>query len=167
MFLNSNSENAKPGKHNEVSGQMKFESTNIAKSLSLIFFLIFVDQFFKYLILLRGGFYVCNESLAFSLNLKYNLLLIFLALIALLIFINSKFKGQNAKSQFKIQYYFSFLLMLSGGLSNIIDRLRFGCVFDFIDLGFWPLFNLADVFITTGAIIILASLLKKRGVSSR
>ena len=48
-----------------------------------------------------------------------------------------------------------------GGISNIIDRIFFGCVIDFIDLKFWPVFNLADVFVTTGAIIILIQTIKQ------
>ncbi|EKE21105.1 MAG: hypothetical protein ACD_7C00351G0001, partial [uncultured bacterium] len=35
------------------------------------------------------------------------------------------------------------------------DRYNYGCVIDFIDLKFFPVFNLADIFITIGAIIII------------
>lgn len=47
------------------------------------------------------------------------------------------------------------MLIFSGALSNIIDRLYFGCVIDFIDLKFWPVFNLADVYITIGGIMLI------------
>lgn len=47
------------------------------------------------------------------------------------------------------------ILILSGAFSNIIDRLTFGCVTDFIDLKFWPVFNLADIFIVLGAVFLL------------
>ena len=35
-------------------------------------------------------------------------------------------------------------LVVAGALGNIIDRARFGYVNDFIDVGFWPIFNIAD-----------------------
>jgi signal peptidase II len=44
-------------------------------------------------------------------------------------------------------------LLLGGALGNLIDRLRFGQVTDFIDFGIWPAFNIADSGIVIGAII--------------
>lgn len=35
-------------------------------------------------------------------------------------------------------------LILGGAIGNMVDRLRFGCVTDFIDIRIWPVFNLAD-----------------------
>lgn len=60
--------------------------------------------------------------------------------------------------------YFSFVI--GGALGNVIDRLRFDAVVDFIDLhGFgyhWPAFNLADSAITLGVLaLILNNLFKK------
>ena len=45
-------------------------------------------------------------------------------------------------------------LQLGGAIGNLIDRLRFGYVVDFIDVGFWPIFNVADASITIGVIVI-------------
>lgn len=43
--------------------------------------------------------------------------------------------------------------LLAGGTGgNLVDRLRWGWVVDFIDVGFWPVFNLADCAITAGAL---------------
>ena len=41
-------------------------------------------------------------------------------------------------------------LLLSGAVGNLIDRVRFGYVVDFIKVYWWPTFNLADVWIVTG-----------------
>jgi len=53
-------------------------------------------------------------------------------------------------------------LILGGALGNVIDRLRLGAVVDFLDLHYggyhWPAFNVADMAISAGAIIILAAL---------
>jgi len=51
-------------------------------------------------------------------------------------------------------------LILGGALGNWVDRLRFGQVTDFIDVGFWPVFNVADSAITVAAIIIAFSLIR-------
>jgi lipoprotein signal peptidase len=39
---------------------------------------------------------------------------------------------------------------IAGAGSNLYDRLRRGAIVDFIDVGWWPVFNLADVAITLG-----------------
>ncbi|MCL5795760.1 MAG: signal peptidase II [Patescibacteria group bacterium] len=44
-------------------------------------------------------------------------------------------------------------LILAGAISNIIDRIIFGYVLDYINIGFWPVFNLADIFIFAGIIL--------------
>ena len=49
-------------------------------------------------------------------------------------------------------------LVIGGSLSNLIDRVRLGHVTDFLDLRFWPAFNLADSFIVVGVAILLAAL---------
>jgi signal peptidase II len=50
-------------------------------------------------------------------------------------------------------------LVIGGSVSNLVDRVRLGHVTDFLDLRFWPAFNLADSFIVIGVAILLASLL--------
>ncbi len=46
-------------------------------------------------------------------------------------------------------------LIVGGAVGNIIDRILQGSVTDFIDFGFWPVFNLADLAIVCGVIITL------------
>lgn len=54
-------------------------------------------------------------------------------------------------------------LIMGGALGNVIDRLRFGAVFDFLDFhiadAHWPAFNAADSFICIGAAVIIAQAL--------
>jgi len=50
-------------------------------------------------------------------------------------------------------------LVLGGAVGNLIDRLRFGYVTDFIDFGVWPAFNIADSAVTVGVIMLAYSLL--------
>lgn len=47
----------------------------------------------------------------------------------------------------------SLALILGGAVGNLIDRVRFGYVIDFIKVYWWPNFNLADVWIVLGVIL--------------
>lgn len=46
-------------------------------------------------------------------------------------------------------------LLIGGALGNLADRVRDGAVTDFIDLPLWPTFNLADVAIVVGVLLLL------------
>jgi signal peptidase II len=50
-------------------------------------------------------------------------------------------------------------MVLGGAAGNLVDRLRLGHVVDFIDLHFWPVFNVADIGITVGALLIVLTLI--------
>lgn len=49
-------------------------------------------------------------------------------------------------------------LLIGGSVSNLVDRIRLGHVTDFIDVRYWPAFNLADSFIVIGVAILLGAL---------
>ena len=54
-------------------------------------------------------------------------------------------------------------LMVGGALANVMDRLRFGYVVDYIDVHVWPVFNLADAAIVAGAgVLAAASFMRRR-----
>ena len=50
-------------------------------------------------------------------------------------------------------------LILGGTVGNLIDRLRFGYITDFVDVSIWPAFNAADSAIVVGVILFVYSLL--------
>jgi signal peptidase II len=50
-------------------------------------------------------------------------------------------------------------LLIGGSASNLIDRIRLGHVTDFLDLRYWPAFNLADSFIVIGVAILFVALM--------
>ena len=60
-----------------------------------------------------------------------------------------------------------FALVISGALGNVIDRLRFGYVIDFVDWYWrdfhWPVFNVADSCIVGGAIMLVLFSLRPAG----
>ena len=48
----------------------------------------------------------------------------------------------------------AFGLQMGGAIGNLIDRFRLGYVTDFIDVGWWPVFNIADSYIVMGITVM-------------
>jgi signal peptidase II len=58
-------------------------------------------------------------------------------------------------------------LVIGGSSSNLVDRVRLGHVTDFLDLRYWPAFNLADTFIVVGVAALLLALVVSDRNSAR
>jgi signal peptidase II len=54
-------------------------------------------------------------------------------------------------------------LLVGGALGNLADRARQGAVIDFIELPAWPTFNLADVAIVTGVLLLILTYEREQG----
>lgn len=61
---------------------------------------------------------------------------------------------------------FGAALLFGGAVGNLIDRIRFGIVIDYFDIHFWPIFNIADMAIVAGVIIIIYHVCLK-GISEK
>jgi len=98
--------------------------------------------------------YVKNYGLAFALNFGEfaNVVLISAALI---FFIQYYYQNRN---RFETMHKIFFLLVFAGAISNLADRLYFGFVRDFLDVGLGFTFNLADLFLIAGLVGLLATL---------
>ena len=99
---------------------------------------------------------IWNEGIAFGLfsfdqNNIYNLLTLIILLIIIVILI-MLIKSQGFKK-------YALLMILGGALGNIFDRIIYKAVPDFIDFHIaefhWFIFNVADIFITTGVIFMI------------
>jgi signal peptidase II len=58
-------------------------------------------------------------------------------------------------------------LVIGGSVSNLVDRVRLGHVTDFLDVRYWPAFNLADTFIVVGVTALLLALVVSDRSASR
>jgi len=64
------------------------------------------------------------------------------------------------RPEIKNPHVFGLALLFSGAVGNMIDRISRGKVVDFIDFGWWPVFNIADIAIVSGAIILVVLTLR-------
>jgi len=115
--------------------------------------LILIDQVSKYLIYnlgyLNSNYFITpilNKWISWWISIfHFNLLIIMIPLILAGVYYMYKHNELNP---------LAFILIFAWWLSNFIDRIIFFWVRDFINLHFFPIFNLADIFITIGFIII-------------
>lgn len=129
----------------------------------LVVVLLSLDQLTKYLVshnmalgesIPASGFfrltYVHNTGSAFGLLPGQNTLLTIVSFlgVALLLWM---YRTHGAQAKF---LRVSLALMLAGAMGNLIDRLTYGKVIDFVDIGPWPIFNVADSSIVTGGIVL-------------
>jgi len=83
--------------------------------------------------------------------------------------------GKKAKSRPDLSTILGIAMALGGiiggALGNVIDRLRWGAVADFLDVHIaghhWPAFNLADSAISVGAVLLILDALFTRPTSSK
>lgn len=97
-----------------------------------------------------------NEGIAFGLNKQNlsNIMLTFLVLAIIIRFLVTQKKNLNYKTTIFIS------MMIVGGISNVIDRIFRGAVFDFIKIGDFPVFNIADSIIVIGWILFVIDLIR-------
>jgi len=101
--------------------------------------------------------YVTNNGSAFGLFKGFNLIFVIFSVIA--VFVVSYFINRVKENEKALQ--FAVGLLLGGTIGNLIDRLIFGHVIDFIDLRIWPVFNVADSAVTISIILLIFLLWEK------
>ena len=92
-----------------------------------------------------------NTGIAWSIQMPYALLMALnFSLVALFFYFTARyFDIRNPPMAV------ATALITAGACGNIVDRLAHGYVVDFISVGMWPVFNLADTFLTVGIFLIL------------
>ena len=114
---------------------------------------------------------VWNRGVSFSMFNGYgNLGSMVLCGVAIIISCALLYWMYHETNKFKI---FALGLIVGGAFGNVVDRLHFGAVMDFLDFHYknyhWPAFNLADSFICIGAFLLIFLEIndgKKKGVKN-
>ena len=91
-----------------------------------------------------------NTGSAFGIFQGYNTPLIFVSLVGIFVLAMIYQSQPRATNLLRL----SLALQIGGALGNLIDRFRLGAVTDFIDVGPWPIFNLADASIVSGLALL-------------
>ncbi|WP_145596915.1 signal peptidase II [Candidatus Pelagibacter sp. FZCC0015] len=110
---------------------------------------IFSSKFLNITLILNEG--IAFGLLSFDEKYIYNILTIFIFIIILIIFF-MLIKSKGLKK-------YSLLMIFGGALGNVFDRIFYKGVPDFIDFHIgnyhWFIFNVADIFITFGVILMI------------
>jgi len=98
--------------------------------------------------------YVQNQGAAFGILQGHSWLFFLCAILVMIILVVI-----NSKQRLPATMQVIFGLIMAGAIGNLLDRLRLNYVVDFFDLGWWPVFNIADMAIVCGAILLVIKLL--------
>lgn len=101
---------------------------------------------------------VHNSGIAFGLFKNQTFFFIVLSIIVVIYIV---FDFLSRIAQYTLHRHIALGLILGGALGNLLDRLRLGCVVDFLDFRVWPVFNIADSSITIGMALLAWSLLRE------
>lgn len=94
--------------------------------------------------------YVHNPGIAFGLFPKMNVIIIVLSIVTIFLLFLIYRKTNSGDIWTKT----ALIFIASGAVGNLLDRIQYNVVIDFIDFRFWPVFNLADSFIVIGVFIL-------------
>ncbi|OIO63676.1 hypothetical protein COT48_01375 [Candidatus Woesearchaeota archaeon CG08_land_8_20_14_0_20_47_9] len=140
------------------------EPGRLKRILFISILVIVIDRLTKAAIMHQGRLlstgllelsYSCNSGSAFGLFQGHASMLVWVSLIALG-FIFWRIELILKRPALVIPAG----LIIGGIVSNAVDRLLFGCVVDFINLHFWPSFNIADSALCVGAVMASIAVLK-------
>ena len=105
--------------------------------------------------------HIFNTGASFGIFQGQNLVLTIAAIVALVVLLClAEFVYRRYPQYVTIPNRITFGLIIGGISGNLIDRIVHGKVTDFLDLTYWPAFNVADAASVVGAIIAIISLIK-------
>lgn len=105
--------------------------------------------------------HVRNRGIAFGMLEGKVAIIIFVGVLVVLMLFLAAFMVRRDG-----HWTWPFALLMAGSIGNLIDRLHQGSVTDFLKFSYWPAFNLADVFIVAGVMLMMWFLLFRPGRTS-
>ena len=137
--------------------------------LLFLSFLVFADQFTKYIAVLKlknqpafsiiDGNYLENRGAAFGMLQNQKIFFVFVALIFLGVIAYVLIKVPYEKKYRRLHVL--LILIAGGAIGNLIDRLRLDYVVDFIYIVLinFPIFNVADIYVTLSTVLLVIQVL--------
>ena len=147
--------------------------------LFVSFFVVLIDQISKFLVRfyleygrpnqILGDFfrftYIENPGMAFGIQLGGQKFFTTFAALATLVIVVYIVKARAEKFSLRL----SLALILGGAVGNLIDRLLYGKVVDFLEVTIaefrWPIFNIADIAVSVGMILLIVLILFDRALN--
>jgi len=104
--------------------------------------------------------YVRNTGISFGFLADNTAIILIMQsfIILLLLYLKLKVFPDNLYTNF------CFILVFTGAIGNILDRLLYGYVIDFFDFQIWPVFNFADIYIVLGVFGLLFFIFKSEEI---
>lgn len=105
--------------------------------------------------------FIKNTGAAFSLFAKYTDILIILSWLVIAIIVFYIIRNSHRLTSLKVN---SLAILTAGILGNLFERIHEGFVTDYIKLNFinFPIFNVSDMLITIGAVLLIIALYKSK-----
>ncbi len=153
---------------------MKIKKNGTIQVLLISFLLLIIDQSLKFFAHTNQSFsyylikpylgweYLANPGIAFSLPIPNTLVILItpIIIVTLIFFLKNKYRKNN------IVFSLGLTLIISGAVSNFIDRVLFEITIDYIRI-YTSVINLADLLIITGTILLILSEKKKNKLENK
>lgn len=149
---------------------------NVYVALIVGFVVLVLDQMTKYLVRLfmfdssvivfENVFhltFVKNTGALFGMFQNSNTIFIFITVVVIGFLVYLLKTSQDTK----MFYYCNIGLLIGGAVGNLVDRIFFGYVIDFVDVRVWPVFNVADSAISVGIVLMITYLIYEESMSKK
>ncbi|MFA5976477.1 MAG: signal peptidase II [Elusimicrobiota bacterium] len=154
-----------------LSDHRRYCALRLVSILGIAGFVILLDRLSKWWVMSRFQLgesrvlthyfwltYVQNTGTAFGMFQENNKALLIFSIVILGVLL---YGARGLSERGGLWSALGVALVLGGAVGNMIDRIHYGRVIDFLDFRIWPVFNVADSAITLGACALMIGLRRK------